>query len=45
VKKDKNPVAYIELEVMQNSGVSKKIIKCKINDDIYDKSNQLKQYE
>lgn len=45
VRKDKKPVAHIELEVMQNSGVSKKIIKCEIGYDLYGKSNQLKQYE
>jgi type III restriction enzyme len=39
------PVAYIELEVKQNSGITKKIIKVDEKDDLFTKSNELHQYK
>lgn len=42
---DKYPVAYVELEVKQASGIQKKIRQIKEKDDLYVFSNELKQYK
>jgi type III restriction enzyme len=42
---DKYPVAYVELEVKQVSGIQKKIRQIKEKDDLYVFSNELKQYK
>lgn len=45
ISTDKYPVAYVELEVKQASGIQKKIRQIKEKDDLYVFSNELKQYK
>lgn len=45
ISTDKYPVAYLELEVKQASGIQKKIRQIKEKDDLYIFSNELKQYK
>lgn len=45
ISTDKYPVAYVELEVKQTSGIQKKIRQIKEKDDLYVFSNELKQYK
>ncbi|MCG2726269.1 MAG: DEAD/DEAH box helicase family protein [Elusimicrobia bacterium] len=45
ISTDKYPVAYVELEVKQASGIQKKIRQIKEKDDLFVLSNELKQYK
>jgi type III restriction enzyme len=45
ISTDKYPVAYVELEVKQVSGIQKKIRQIKEKDGLFDLSNELKQYK
>ena len=47
ISTDKYPVAYVELEIKQKTGISKKIRQVKEKDDLYSEkfSNELKQYK
>jgi len=45
ISTDKYPVAYVELEVKQVSGIQKKIRQIKEKDDLFVLSNELKQYK
>lgn len=45
ISTDKYPVAYVEFEVKQASGIQKKIRQIKEKDDLYVFSNELKQYK
>ncbi|MDD5610585.1 MAG: DEAD/DEAH box helicase family protein [Candidatus Omnitrophica bacterium] len=45
ISTDKYPVAYVELEVKQASGIQKKTRQIKEKDDLYIFSNELKQYK
>jgi len=45
VSKNHFPVAYIELEVKQNNGIAKKIIKISEQDNLFVKSNELAEYK
>ena len=45
ISTNKYPVAYLELEVKQKSGIQKKIRQIKEKDDLFVLSNELKQYK
>ncbi len=45
ISTNKDPVAYLELEVKQTSGLSKKIRQIKEKDDLFVFSNELQQYK
>ncbi len=45
ISTNKYPVAYLELEVKQKSGIQKKIRQVKEKDDLFVLSNELKQYK
>ncbi len=45
ISTDKYPVAYVELEVKQTTGIQKKIRKIKEKDDLFVLSNELNQYK
>ncbi|MDP8234120.1 MAG: DEAD/DEAH box helicase family protein [Candidatus Saelkia tenebricola] len=45
VSTNKYPVAYLELEVKQKTGIAKKIRQIKEKDDLFVFSNELKQYK
>lgn len=40
-----DPIAIMEIEVKTNSGVSRKLMKFKAGDNLYEKSGELQQYE